>query len=115
MVHVAFTGQIRRSQHELREDAADGPDVDGSTVVPTAEEQFWRSVPSARRVFRYARTVSSVFRGTESGEAGSGSRLGKRVGAGRKDAPRDHLTGHLVSRVRSVTGKTKIRYLQLPV
>ena len=72
LVHVAFAGEIRRAQHELREDTADGPDIDGGAVVPTAEKQFRRSVPSAKACIGAGQAQLVNLGAPESGETGEG-------------------------------------------
>ena len=46
LIHVAFSWEIRDSKHQLRKDAADGPNVNGGAVVAATKQQFWRSIPS---------------------------------------------------------------------
>jgi hypothetical protein len=46
LIHVTLSGEIRRSKHQLRKDAADGPNINGRTVVATTEQQFRRPIPS---------------------------------------------------------------------
>jgi hypothetical protein len=48
LIHVTLSREVRRSKHQLCKDAADGPNINGSTVVPTTEQQFWRPIPSRR-------------------------------------------------------------------
>jgi hypothetical protein len=48
LVHVALTGKVRRSQHELCKYAAYRPYVDRRAIIPTAKQQLWWSVPSTR-------------------------------------------------------------------
>ena len=52
LVHVRLAGEIRRAQHELRKDAADGPDVDRCAVVPASPKELRGSIPSTCRVVR---------------------------------------------------------------
>lgn len=109
LIHIAFAGKIGRAQHELREDTADRPDVYGGTVIPTAKEQFRWSIPSAEVAYQ-ARTAFVYL-----GARRRGSRARENQGRIVLHAPRDHLTGHFVAWVRSVTGQTKICEFQLPV
>jgi hypothetical protein len=48
LIHVAFSWEIWGAKHQFRKDAADGPNVNGSTVVAATKQQFRRSIPSGR-------------------------------------------------------------------
>lgn len=59
LIHVAFSWEVRDSKHQLRKDAADGPNVNRGTVVAATKQQFWRSIPS---VGGYKRTLGAKLR-----------------------------------------------------
>ena len=49
LVHVRFSGKVGRPEHQLGEDAPDGPDVDRTTVISTTEKEFRWPVPTVKR------------------------------------------------------------------
>lgn len=47
LLKVGLAGHVGHAQHELGEDAADGPRVGAERVGPRAEQELGRAVPSA--------------------------------------------------------------------
>ena len=45
LVHVRFSGKVGRPEHQLGEDAPDGPHIDSSRVVTRAEKDLGCPVP----------------------------------------------------------------------
>jgi hypothetical protein len=90
LVHVALTRKVRRSQHELSKYAAYRPHVDRRAIVPTAKQQFWWSIPSARVSEANTNQLSN-------------------------NAPSDDLACHFVSWVCEISCQTEIRDFQLSV
>jgi hypothetical protein len=38
LIHVTLSREVWGPKHQLRKDTPDGPDINGSTVVPTTEQ-----------------------------------------------------------------------------